>query len=212
MRHLLCFVVLALGVCASAGGQTVEVSILRAWARMSKTPLGSSSPSSPDDHDTTFRNGYSNGLRLTWNPHRYFGYELGYLQTHVTLRAKIQASKSAPKETYDRKVTLHQAFFDFLVYWMPKNERWRPYVVMGAQAQQSPNPHDIPDWTGTATRNYGFHYGMGLKLKLFSHAELRLDGRDSWTGKPYDLSFVDMTQAGGYVRQQEASVGIGFTF
>jgi hypothetical protein len=179
---------------------------------MSKEPLGSSSPVSPKDDDTTFRNGYSNGIRLTWNPHRYYGYELGYLQSYPTLRVKIQASKSAPKETFDRKVTLHQAFFDFLVYWMPKNERWRPYVAMGVQAQQSRNPHDIPQWSGYSTRNYGFHYGLGLKIKLFNHAQVRLDARDYWTGMPYDLSFQDMTQAGGFVRQQEASVGIGFTF
>jgi hypothetical protein len=179
---------------------------------MSKVPLGSSSPVSPEDSDTTFRNGYSNGLRLTWNPHRYYGYELGYLQTRATLQTKIQAARDVPKETLNRTVKLHQAFFDFLVYWMPKNERFRPYVALGAHAQKSPNPRDIADWSGYSTRNYGFHYGLGLKIRLFKHAQVRLDARDYWTGKPYDLSVEDITQAGGSLRQQEASVGIGLTF
>ncbi len=212
MKQFLCFAVLMLGVCAPAWGQTIEVSVLRGWARMSKTPLGSSSPESPLDGDTKFRNGYSNGVRLTWNPHRYYGYELGYLQTRATLEAKIQATADGPKQTLNRKVRLHQAFFDFLVYWMPKNERWRPYVAMGAQAQQSGNPRNIAQWAGASTRNYGFHYGAGLKIKLFNHAQARLDARDYWTGKPYDLSFKDVTRGGGSGRQQEASVGIGFTF
>jgi len=212
MKQFLCFAVLILGVCAHAWGQTIEISALRGWARMSKTPLGSSSPESQDDRDTTFRNGSSNGLRLTWNPHRYYGYELGYLQTNATLQVKIQDTSDGPKETLNRKVTLHQAFFDFLVYWMPKNERWRPYFAMGAQAQQGRNPRDLPEWSGYSTRNYGVHYGAGIKIKLFNHAQVRLDARDYWTGKPYDLSFKDPIRTGGLLRQQEASIGFGLTF
>ncbi len=179
---------------------------------MSGAPLGSSSPESPLNTDTRFRNGYTNGLRLTWNPHRYFGYEVGYFQTKATLESKIQETADGPKQTFRDKVTLHQAFFDFLVYWMPKNERWRPYFAVGAQAQQASSPHSIPDWTGTATRNYGVHYGGGIKFKLFNHAFVRGDLRQYLTGKPYDLNFPDITTAGGRVRQEEASFGIAFGF
>ncbi len=212
MKRLGCFVVLLLGVFAPAVAQTLEVSVLRGWARMSKAPLGSSSPESANDSDTTFRNGYTNGLRLTLNPHRYYGYELGYFQTRVTLQTRIQATSDVPKQTYDSKVTLHQAFFDFLVYWMPKNERWRPYFAGGAQAQQSSNPHGIPGWTGVSTRNYGVNYGGGIKIKLFNHALVRADLRQYLTGKPYGLNFPDSTFGGGRVRQEEASFGIAFGF
>ncbi|MFB3776864.1 MAG: outer membrane beta-barrel protein [Bryobacteraceae bacterium] len=212
MKQILWFAGLAWAALAPLCGQTVEVSVLRGWARMSKTPLGSSSPVSPKDTDTTFRNGYSNGLRLTWNPHRYYGYELGYLQTRATLRVKTQASKDVPKETLDRTVKLHQAFIDFLVYWMPKNERFRPFFALGAQAQKSISPRNVPSWSGYSTRNYGFHYGLGMKIRLFQHAQVRLDARDCLTGKPYDLDIQEIMSARGNLRHQEASVGIGLTF
>lgn len=144
MKRLGCFVVLLLGVFAPAVAQTLEVSVLRGWARMSKAPLGSSSPESANDSDTTFRNGYTNGLRLTLNPHRYYGYELGYFQTRVTLQTRIQATSDVPKQTYDSKVTLHQAFFDFLVYWMPKKRKVAPLFRRGragaAEQQSSRHP------------------------------------------------------------------------
>jgi hypothetical protein len=179
---------------------------------MSKAPLGSSSPESQDNRDTTFRNGYSNGLRLTWNPHRYYGYELGYLQTRATVQTKIKSTADAPKQTYEGKATLHQAFFDFLAYWMPKNERWRPYFALGAQAQKAGNPRGIPEWKGNPTRNYGVHYGAGIKLRLFNHALVRFDVRQYLTGKPYDLDFPDIKTAGGTMRQEEASFGLVIGF
>jgi opacity protein-like surface antigen len=212
MKQFLCFVILAFGVCPQSRGQTVEVSVLQGWARMGKAPLGSSSPESPDDSDTKFRNGYSTGLRLTWNPHRYYGYELGYLRTVPTLETKIQPTDDAVKETFRRKVALHQAFFDFLLYWMPKNERLRPYFAAGVHAQKSKTPKNVENWYGHSTRNLGFHYGVGLKVRLFKHAQARFDLREYRTGKPYDLSWEDVTQSGGTIKQQEASVGLGFTF
>jgi hypothetical protein len=179
---------------------------------MSRAPLGSSSPESPADTDTRFRNGFTNGVRLTWNPHRYYGYELGYFQTQATVETKIQATAAGSKQTFQGKATLQQAFFDILLYWMPKNERWRPYFAGGAQAQQAGNPRGISDWTGYSTRNYGVHYGGGIKLKLMNHVLVRADLRQYLTGKPYDLHFAEITKAGGVVRQEEASVGIAFGF
>ncbi len=212
MKQFLCFAILAFGVCSQAWGQTVEISVLEGWARISKTALGSSSPASPQDTDTKFRNGYSSGLRLTWNPHRYYGYELGYLWTRPTLETGIQPTEDAVKETLRRKVTLHQVFFDFLAYWMPKNERWRPFFALGAHAQKSKTPNNVANWSGRSTRNYGFHYGIGLKVRLFKHAQARIDLREYLTGKPYDLEVQDITKSGGFLRQQEASVGVGITF
>jgi hypothetical protein len=94
---------------------------------------------------------------------------------------------------------------------MPKNERFRPFMTVGLEARRSGKPH-IDGWPTRPTLNYGVNYGGGIKIRLFSHALLRLDLRDTFTGKPYRLQFVDIRTAGGTVREQQASLGIAVTF
>jgi opacity protein-like surface antigen len=211
MKKLLCLAILSLAALAPAWGQTFEVSPYYGWTRMSKTPLGSSSPAKPQSNDTTFRNGRSYGARLTLNTKGYYGHELSYTQTFATLQTKMQATTDDPKLTLKDKVILRQLSYNFLIYFMPRGERWRPFITGGAEGVYSPNPK-IAGWTGRVTRNYGFNYGGGLKVKLFNHALLRLDVRDSRNGKPYELDFPELLNAGGWVRQIEGSVGIAIGF
>ena len=111
----------------------------------------------------------------------------------------------------DSHVNIEQAFYNFLIYMMPKGERWRPYITGGLQAVKSGNPK-IDGWTGIATRNYGFNYGGGIKFKLQKHILVRLDLRDYFTGRPYDLAFQDIDLEGKLIRQQEASFGLVIRF
>jgi hypothetical protein len=41
---------------------------------------------------------------------------------------------------------------------------------------------------------------------------LRFDVRHSIGGKPYNLTYEDVTKSGGMLRQMEASVGVGVSF
>jgi len=210
MRKLLWIVSLFLAFLGSACAQTYEVSIIRSWARMSKKPLGSNNVSSPRDDETTFRNGSSYGIRLTLNSRGYYGHELGFMHTRAGLRTVTYAADGT-RTNVETKVRIEEAFYNFLIYMMPRGERWRPYITGGLQAHQTGNPK-IENWTGRRNRNYGFNYGAGIKFKLANHVLFRLDLRDYLTGQPYGLAFADVTRQGGLMRQQEASFGLALGF
>jgi hypothetical protein len=210
MQKLPCLVLLVSALFGRAWGQTFEVSVLGGLARMGKAALGSVSAEDAKDDDTQFKNGYSYGARLTYNMRGYYGHELGYLYTRAGIQTKIPDA-AGNRTTYEGKVAIQQAFYNFLIYFMPRGERWRPYITGGFQAHKYGNPR-IDGWMGLATRNYGANYGAGIKVKLFEHALVRFDVRDYITGKPYDLKFSALSPGGGTVRQQEASFGIGIGF
>ena len=211
MKKPLCVVPLFLALLGSAWAQTYEVSVVRGLARMSKSPLGSNNGNNPVDNETTFRNGSSTGIRLTLNMRGYYGHELGFLHTRAGIRTSILQADGTTMTPVESHANIEQAFYNFLIYMMPKGERWRPYITGGLQAAKTNNPK-IDGWQGTGTKNYGFNYGGGIKFRLYKHAIVRLDLRDSFTGKPYHLTFKDTTLEGKLIRQQEASFGLDFGF
>lgn len=211
MQKLSSLALLVSALVGCAWGQTYEVTVGGGLARMSTAPLGSVSSDDPKDDDTSFKkNAHSYGLRLTYNPYAYYGHEVGYRLTRASLRTSIPDA-DGNRTTFEDKVAIHQAFYNFLIYFMPKGEWWRPYITGGVHAYNFANPH-IAGWTGIGTRNYGVNYGGGLKLKLFNHALVRLDVRDYITTKPYNLTSQDPINFSGWGRHQEASVGIGIGF
>ena len=208
----LCAVPLFLAFLGSAWAQTYEVSIFRGFARMGKAPLGSNNSDTPVDNETTFRNGWSTGIRLTLNMRGYYGHEVGFMHTRAGIRTSILQTDGTTMTPVESHVNIEQAFYNFLIYMMPKGERWRPYMTGGVQTAKTGNPR-IDGWQAVAMRNFGFNYGAGIKFKLSKHFLVRLDARDYLTGKPYaDLSFKDSTRRGSLVRQQEASFGLDFGF
>jgi hypothetical protein len=86
MNRLCCLLLLSFCALTPVGGQTFEVSPVAGWTRISKAPLGYASAVEGYDGDTTFRNGYSYGVRITVNTPRYYGHELTYLQTDAKVR------------------------------------------------------------------------------------------------------------------------------
>ena len=208
----LCVVPLFLAFLGSAWAQTYEVSIFRGFARMGKAPLGSNNSDTPVDNETMFRNGWSTGIRLTLNMRGYYGHEVGFMHTRAGIRTSILQADGTTMTPVESHVNIEQAFYNFLIYMMPKGERWRPYMTGGVQTAKTGNPR-IDGWQAAAMRNFGFNYGAGIKFKLSKHFLVRLDARDYLTGKPYaDLSFKDSTRRGSLVRQQEASFGLDFGF
>ena len=207
----LCVVPLFLALLGSAGAQTFEVSLVRGWARMSKSPLGSNNLDSPVDNETQFHNGSSTGIRLTLNQRGYYGHEVGFLHTRAGISTSVLGADGITMTPVEGHANIEEAFYNFLLYMMPKGERWRPYITGGLQAVKSGSPR-IDGWTRSATKNYGFNYGAGIKFKLQKHLLVRLDLRDYFTGRPYNLAFKDITLEGKLIRQQEASFGLDFGF
>lgn len=206
MRNLPHLALVFFAILGAARGQTYEVSTFGGLMRMSKAPLGSLNSNDPVDTDTSFRNGFTYGLRFTYNMRGYYGHEFGYAYARATVRTRVYDSAGAATPAEGRAV-IHQASYNFLIYFMPKDEWWRPYITGGGEAHRYGNPR-IAGWTGVPGVNYGANYGGGIKLKLMKHVLVRLDARDQITGKPYKLSFGPQTNPFTVFRQMEASAGV----
>lgn len=206
---VVCGVVLA--ACGAASAQTYEIAPTASFIRIGRAPLGSISPNDRQDTDSRFKNALAYGVRLTWTPWRYYGHELGYLQSNNTFQTTVRDDANPNGIVYSDKVRVQHVFYNFMMYMMPKGERWRPFIALGAQIHQYGRP-DVPDFPSTRSRNYGANYGAGVKLKLFKNALLRIDVRDYIGGKPYDLDFRDPLKSGGILHNLEGSFGIGICF
>lgn len=212
MKTLRSAALLSLLACCAALAQRFELSVLSGIPRISDAPLGSLSEQEAQDDDTRLEGRQSYGVRFTINTPGYYGHEFGYIQSRATLSSIFRTGTDASIVTRrEDRITIQQASYNFLIYFMPRGERWRPYMTGGLQAHQYGAPN-FPEWTRGSSRHYGANYGLGLKLKLFQNALIRLDFRDYFGGKPYDLTFEDVTRSGGILRQMEGSVGIAITF
>jgi hypothetical protein len=192
----------------SAVAQTVEVSAGGGLVRMGKAPIGSISTKSPMETDSKFKaTAYGYGARVTLNTKGYYGFELGVMEARPTFHTTFTTDSGSTVE--EGKARVRMASLNFISYFMPRGERFRPYVTGGGQVYQYGAPR-IADWPGGGSRNYGANYGGGIKVRLFPHALFRVDIRDYIGGKPYKNA---VTQAmGGRIHQIEGSVGIGIAF
>lgn len=190
--------------------QKIEISPFYGYFRPIATGLGSLQ-SVARDSDTKLTPGTGAGARVTWNTKGYYGVELGYSQSKLGFETAIRPSGATADVIRTDKVKVQQGFLNFLAYFMPAGERFRPFITGGVQLQQYGRPV-IDDFDIPGTRNYGANYGGGLKIKLFKHALIRIDLRDYIGGKPYDLTREDERNTGGRQRQLEGSVGLAITF
>lgn len=206
-------VAIGLMVCGAAWGQRYEVSALAGMLRLSGAPLGSLAETGGKDDDSRLRGRSGYGLRLTLNTRGYFGHEVGYIYSRATFETKLRTTvdKTTTVTPAEAKVIVRQAFYDFMMYCMPAGERFRPFIAAGAQAHQYGAPA-LADYDIGRSRNYGVNYGGGLKIRLLPRALLRLDVRQYIGGKPYNLTYEDITKSGGMLRQLEASFGVGISF
>lgn len=197
----------------AAGAQTYEVSASRIYPRIGQAPLGSMSEEKKKDDDTKLKGLYGWGARLTWNTPGYYGHELGFNYHRARLTATVRTTTDGNTVTsvLQDRVVIRQVYYNFLMYMMPRGERWRPYIAVGAHGIEYGAP-GFENWPTGKSRHYGFNYGAGIKLRLLPRALLRLDVRDYVGGKPYDLEREDVTKMGGLLRVMEASAGISITF
>lgn len=194
--------------------QRFEVGVTAALPRVSGTALGSLNTSDPKGDDSKLSKGKSAiGARFTLNTPGYYGHELGYLRTSTDFNTKIVENNT--RVSYQDRIAIQQAFYNFMIYFMPAGERWRPFVTGGLQLQQYSIP-SVPSWAAQTGRTYGGNWGGGLKLLLHKHALVRFDARDYIGGKPYDLQFdtsgATAFPGGGFFHQWEFSAGVSIAF
>jgi hypothetical protein len=204
-------------ICATVSAQRYEVSVGANLLRLDSKPLGSLATSGGLDTDTYFQKVSVEGasLRLTWNTKGYFGHEIGYSYNRSKLNVTTRTTDADGNEidtNYRLKVKVSQLTYNFLMYMMPAGERFRPYITLGATVQDYGAP-SLAEWTNGSSRNYGGNFGGGIKIRLFPHAQMRLDLRQHFVGAPYGLTFQDTQKfSAGMMKNSNASVGFGVTF
>jgi hypothetical protein len=192
-----------------AHGQRFEVSVIGGMNRPKNSNLGSLDLTTPKDDDVKFIDHQPGlGLALTWNTRGYYGHELSYLRSRVLLRTTVP--REAGDFVQEDWLYLQRLAYNFLIYFMPAGERWRPFVTGGVHATRYPQGN-VPEWTTGNSRNWGFNYGGGIKLMPIRHFQIRLDIRQDLNGKPYDLAFAALG-GGGRLKHLIATAGAGFTF
>jgi hypothetical protein len=227
MKKLYCIAIFSVLIHGAAHAQqptekprTFEFSLFGAYPRWGSALLGSINEEDPKDNDTKLKGEYGYGARFTINTPGYYGHEFEYMQQRATFQTEFRGTvdgAAVTKQLQD-KITIQQASYNFLIYFMPNGEFWRPYVTGGVQAYRFGAPH-FPEWPGGGSRNFGANWGGGLKLKL-GRAIVRLDFRDYIGGKPYHLTFKQPSasdfrvsdNSSGSIHVRQASVGLGFTF
>ncbi len=199
---------------AGASAQTVELGVMGGYPRWGRAPLGSVSLELAQDGDTQLKGQYAYGVSLSVNTKGYYGFEAGYLRdfTQITTVTRQTAGTTVFTSNWEDHRPIHIVYLNALCYFMPKGERWRPFVTGGVQAYNYTRPQ-IPQFAGVESiRHYGANFGGGIKLKLFSHALVRWDLRDYIGGKPWKLAFANSSKSGGRIHLIEGTMGLALTF
>jgi hypothetical protein len=214
MMLLKCAVV-SVATIAALSAQTWEVSPFAGYLRLSKKPLGSLNTAAPKDDDTKLaarQPGY--GVSVTMNTHGYYGIEAGILRSRARIDTRIVPA-SGPDILETATVTQNQLFLNGICYFMPRAESFRPYVTAGFDAQLWSKP-GVPDWAGGGSKNIGFNFGGGVKLRLLKPVYVRLDVREILAGAPYGLDYAMDSSGGirspGLYRQLQGTVGLSIIF
>lgn len=211
---LLRSILVSAALVSSLPAQRFEIGVTGGLPRISGANLGSLNLSDPNDDDSKLTKGKSAlGVRLTANTPGYYGHELGYLRSTTDFQTKIVENDT--RVSYQDRIAVQQVFYNFMIYFMPAGERWRPFVTGGLQLQQYARP-SVPNWAAQTGRTYGGNWGGGIKLLLHKHALVRFDARDYIGGKPYDLQYdtgaTGSLPGGGLFHQLEFSAGLSIAF
>jgi len=217
MKNLVLCAFLAVLIQGAVLAQEFELGVFGGLTpHMGEPPMGSLSDS-PNNTDTYL--GHSRdiyGARLTWNSKGYYGIEGSYSIQHMgflTNYATTLSDGTAFAAVLTDRVKVEQASMNFICYFMPRGERWRPFATAGLEGTEYNAPH-FSEWPGGGSKELGLNFGAGVKLKLFKHALMRLDLRDSLTERPYgQLQYSqDSLPPGGLMHIWEASLGFSATF
>ena len=180
-----------------AQAQVGEFSLSGGVSRFGNANLGAATDSSGNPLGVaTLENGFRLTFRFTINTYRFAGHEFGYAYNRSSI--KLPGSNNP--------TTIHQGFYDFLLYATPEGSRIRPFGAGGVQFS-SFYPPGASVYQGNGVTKFGVNYGGGIKLRVTDIIGLRLDFRDYNTGKPF--KFANQT---GRLNQLEVSVGAAFLF
>jgi hypothetical protein len=236
MEHTLFFRLCALAaLCIPALAQRYEAGVFGAYEKSKRENLGTLFSSNAGlNSDTELGNGNGYGVRLTLNTEGYHGLEFSYSRTRLPFRTQLLVDPEEETfEAYDERLRTTIFSGNWLFYFMPRDEKWRPYFTFGAHAQNYRKPvvgriveggEDtddvfIPFFPGTSSRKIGFNYGAGIKLRPAGPVLFRFDFRHYYNGNPFQADLmaaqgtpIQQQFLPGRLKQMEFSAGISFAF
>ena len=126
--------------------QRFEVSVSGVHYRIGTAPLGSINDTGKQDDDTKLRGKNGFAARFTWNTRGYYGHEFVFEQTNADLETKIRdADTGDVTATRQDRIKVRMASYNFLIYFMPAGEWWRPFITGGVQAHEYGAPN-FAEW------------------------------------------------------------------
>ncbi len=196
MRSLTLVVLLASSSLA-ASAQVFEAGMTGGYSLIGNSGIGSFNSASAGQNDVKLNDGFRLGFRMTFNNSNLFGHEVGYAYSRTALNDTQGQTESG--------TSIHQGFYDFLLYGTKEGSRVRPFAAGGAQFSNFVYPGYSVSSGGGQTK-FGFNYGGGVKVKLTPMFLIRFDLRNYASPKPFDLP-----GASGWLNQREVSMGFSFT-
>jgi len=177
---------------AASYAQSFEASVSGGVSQISNGEIGAlEAGGSQLELDSGFRLAF----RLTLNPGRFHGYELGYAYNRTHLTFPGQPSQG---------MAIHQGFGGALLYGTPEGSRIRPFAAGGIHFSNFVPPGASAQY-GQGENKFGFNYGGGIKVQVSGPWQVRFDVRQYNTGKPFGLP-----GASGRLLQTEFSAGVGY--
>jgi hypothetical protein len=190
---------LAVFFATTAFGQMAEFSLHGGVTRLRNSGIGTLTPgtgATPDDVELT--NGWRFGFRVTLNNWRFAGHEFGYAYNRTQFRVN-----TVPVQEVG--TSIHQGFYNFLVYATPEGIRVRPFITGGVHFANTAFPGYSVTQGGGSTK-FGYNYGGGIKVRVTDLFMLRFDIRDYSNPKPFDFPLKE-----GWMRLTEFSAGFAVT-
>ena len=190
-----CSVLLAFfAFAAIATAQVAEFSVSGGVSRYG----GAALVTNPDD--LVLGDGARIALRFTVNAWRFMGHEFGYGYAHSSIATQGQSYG----------MSIHQGFYNFLVYGTPEGSRIRPFVTGGIHFSSFVPPGGSSYYSVT---KFGVNYGGGLKFKVSGPFGARIDFRQYNTGKPdFGNVGLNVPAPSGRMTQTEITAGVSYNF
>ena len=188
-------VFLLLFVAVTAFSQVAELGVSAGESVLSNAKLVAADATTGQP-EVKLNNGFRLGFRVTLNPYRFFGHEVGYAynRTNLNLGGTVYGMGT------------HQGFYDFLIYATPEGSRVRPFVAAGPQFSTFVPPGSSVT-QGGGSMKFGVNYGFGAKAKVADKWLIRVDFRQYTSPKPDWFTVKPQ----GWLRINEISAGFAYT-
>jgi opacity protein-like surface antigen len=166
--------------------------------------LGTQATLGGSDNDVHLENGFRFAFRVALNGDSLFGHEVQYAYN------RTQLVISSPSGSAKAGMAVHIGGYNFLLYANHEGNRFRPFATGGVHFANFVWP-GLSAYSGGGDNKFGFSYGGGLKVRVRGPIALRIDARQYTNPKPFQHNYP-LYGAGGWIRMNELSAGVGFVF